>query len=92
VITLKKFLKLPPNRVFATGESVDSPEGLFMTGSGNPLRWVAVKGGNQDWALYTQQTHWSYEMVERNGDKVNDEANILRALEVSPKVLERYRH
>lgn len=89
-ITLKKFLAFEHRQVFAHGMSVDSPEGLHMTGSGKTLYWVAVKGAIDDWALYCGLED-NIEQLRMYGDKVHDDRNITRVISVSPAVLKLYR-
>ena len=90
MITKPEFDVIEPLTIFAAGVAKDAPEGLFMVGTGDNIYWVAVKGGNADWAMYCG---WSDCMndLKRNGDKVLSMDNVQRVLSVDPDVLSRYR-
>lgn len=90
-ITIDDFIMFMPGEVFATGVLPNSPEGIFMTRDGGELRWVAVKGYGNDWAVYC---HWSYhskEFVKSSGDKVLTPEYIQRCVPCSDEVMKRYR-
>lgn len=92
MLTLEQLKILPPNTIFATGTLSDSEDGLFMTGSGKELRWVAVRGGIDDWAVYAYFAEYSEEYIKNHGDKVHDERNIRRCVECDGEAFSRYRH
>lgn len=91
-LTVECLEKMDPHTVFATGIIADSPDGLFMTGSGQDLRWVAYRGGFPDWYIYCHWSDKSVEWVARRGDKVHNRQNILRVVQASEEALRRYRH
>ena len=77
--------------IFDTGE-VNEPQL-----SAYPVRWVAVRGGAPDWAIYfapqpaEYSARHSREWVKTNGDKIT-EANLIQNLVPCDKeVLQRYR-
>jgi len=92
MINKAEFYQLPHGKIFASGFAPDGPEGLHMIGSGNTLRWVAVKGYGQDWAMYC---FWAVEedlnYIAEHGKKVHDLDNVKQAIEVDADVLGCYR-
>jgi hypothetical protein len=92
-MTLEEFREIPDGAVFATGGIPDTPDGLYMTGSGRILLYVAKKGYNQDWALYCGFKAFNdFETIESNGDKVGGEENIRRVIPCMDDVFARYRY
>ncbi len=90
MLTKEEFEKVEPQAIFAAGATKDSQEGLHMMGTYQPIYWVAVKGGNNDWAMYCGWQD-SMESLKRNGDKVLNMDNVQRVISVDPYVLSRYR-
>lgn len=91
-LTKKEFLELPFREIFDSGVLPNSPDGIYMTNNGGELRWVAVKGGWQDWSIYC---HWSYhsdDWVKENGDKVCNINHIKKCVNCDPDVLKLYRY
>ena len=90
MLTYDEFLIIPNGTNFAQGEIVDSPEGLYMTGSRRILKWVAVKEYANDWCVYT---HWMYNSVKYvvdYGDKVLFQENIENIIKFDDEVWKRY--
>jgi hypothetical protein len=84
---------LPKRTIFATGILPDSPAGLFMTGTGKALRWVAETGEIHDWAVYCHWADNSIEWVRRHGDKVCRKEHIQRCVFFQDKsVFSMYRY
>ena len=92
MLTLEMFKKMKPG-MFAKGESVDSPSGINMTGSGKMLKWVAVRGGGiWDWAIYCNLAEDnSYEWICASGYKVYSEATIRRLVPCDNEAYKMYR-
>ena len=63
MLTLEDLKEMAPGR-FAGGV-IDDPR-LYKDG---PVRWVAVRGGIEDWALYYHHAGASEEFVMSSGDK-----------------------
>ncbi len=80
--------------IFASGEIKNHPQGIFMTRDffGRFLRWVAVKGYNDDWSVYVG---WADEMtdfsIEAYGDKLITREHIRRILDISDELFKKYR-
>ena len=94
MMTLEQFNEIPAGKVFAKGEASNEPGGLFMTSYrlGDKLRWVAVKGYNQDWCIYTNWAEESYASIEKYGDKMIRESHIQKCFPCNPEVFKRYRY
>lgn len=90
-LTISALKAMPPKTIFAQGEAVDGPSGINMTGSGQMLRWVAVRGGIWDWSIYAGWNTTSYEEIARTGDKVHDAATIKRLVSCDKEAMEMYR-
>lgn len=92
--TLKELQELPPHSIIASGEVVNSPEGVFMTDTdiGRTMRWVAKRGLVDDWAIYIHWSEHDIDYIKRNGMKVVIEKNILKLLPCDDAMLERYRY
>jgi len=91
MLTLQKLKDMPPKTIFATGEILDNPHGINMTNSGKRLRWVAVRGGMWDWAIYCHWAEHSAEWVSRQGDKVMSEHNIKHLVDCDDEAFAMYR-
>ena len=84
---------MPPDTIFATGVSVDEPEGLFLARTGKRLRWVAVRGkGIPDWTIYAHFEHYDIHWVRDHGDKVHMEENIRRVVPCDDEAFRMYRY
>lgn len=83
---------MEPNTVFAVGVLLDNKDGLFMTGSGRELTWVAVRGGIDDWAIYCHFSDKSIEYIKNYGDKVYGYENIRRCVICDEEALNCYRY
>ncbi|HEX3100787.1 MAG TPA: hypothetical protein VHQ01_03285 [Pyrinomonadaceae bacterium] len=92
VMTAEQFDELPAGEPFKTGLIVDSPEGIYMTGSGQMLRFVATKGHANDWAVYVHWSEKSEAYIRENGDKVIGPVNIRRCVPCDEDVFGRYRY
>ena len=100
-ITSELFDLIPFDAVFATGFVPNSPrpDGIFMTNSdeGRLLRYAAVKGYGNDWALYVlwakrpgdRDTPISY--IAASGDKVMDMENVKHLIDCEDAVYLKYR-
>jgi len=88
----KDLEKYKDGEVIATGITTNSPEGVFMTRAGGELRYVAVKGMANDWAVYV---HWSYnsiEFIKQQGDKVTMREHVEKCVPIEDeKLWEAYR-
>jgi len=92
MLTRQMLEAMPEGTIFATGVMLDNADGLFMTGSGKELRWVAVRGRIADWAIYCHFADKSVEWIRHLGDKVHDNRNILRCVTCDDTALACYRY
>lgn len=83
---------ITPHSIFAQGEIVDSPEGVNMSNSGKMLRWVAVRGGISDWAIYAHFADKSWQEIAEGGDKVFNKENIKKLVPCDESALKAYRY
>lgn len=79
-----------PGTVLATGIFIDSPEDVLFSNTQKPMRWVAVSGGGQDWAVYVGPLTWHVPDIASHGDKIRQD-NAARLLCCTPEALKRYR-
>ena len=92
MLTLKELREMEPNTIFATGLAIDESDSLYMTGSGKTLRWVAVRGGIFDWAIYCQLSNRTPEQIRDNGDKVHREEHIRMLVPCEDDAFKMYRY
>ena len=92
MLTLKDLKAMQPDLIFRSGVVIDSPEGINMTRSGKQLRWVAVRGGIWDWAIYCYWVEYTEEYIKRCGDKVIGEANIKKLVPCNDEAFKMYRY
>ena len=72
--------------------------GMFSTGTGTypelinkKIRWVAVRGGIHDWAIYYHLSEKSEEFVRTQGDKCFTEDIIKRLVPCTDEAYDMYR-
>jgi hypothetical protein len=92
MLTLKKLKKMRPHEIIDRGETVDSPKGVNMTNSGAQLRWIAIRGGINDWAIYIHHAWQDWEFILDEGDKVCQKENIKKLVPCSRAAFEMYRY
>ena len=91
MITVQDLKDMSKGFVFAKGELQDNAQGINMTGSGKTLRWIAVRGQIEDWAIYCGWHDWDWEYIRSNGDKVHSVLNIRNCVNVDDEAMEMYR-
>jgi len=92
MLTIKQLKEMKPG-IFLKGEVIDSPNGINMENSGRQLKWVAVRGGIHDWAIYCYLADgYSYEYVRDYGSKVISEENIKRVVPCDNESFKMYRY
>jgi hypothetical protein len=102
MVKLDYLKQLKPDTIFARGKFVDSPEGVNLAGTGRKLRWVAVRGGIHDWAIYAEPPYsdpdeecnggWTDQQIRRHGTKVHRDSNILALVPCDDEAFAMYRH
>ena len=90
MLDLETLKAIPRETVFAKGKTTDDNNGVNVTNSGKPLKWIAKKGYN-DWAIYIHWDSKSDYTVETQGDRVLGEKNIRKLVPCSNEVYNEYR-
>ena len=70
----------------------DFEPGIFAGGIYLSSRWVAVRGGIHDWAIYIGTPDRTPEDIRSYGDKVHDETTIRKLVPCSDEAFAMYRH
>lgn len=91
MLTINKLQELEPMQIFAKGMVVDGTRHFNFTGKEQVLRWVAVRGGIPDWAVYVGRQDQPYEEIARSGDKVCRESNIRFLVNCTDEAFGQYR-
>ncbi len=95
MLTIEKLKAMTPGEVFAKGNVIDSPEGINVAGTGKEIKWVAVRGGIHDWAIYTDNPYMpqpDFKGVKQLGDKLHSEENIKKLVPCDSEAFKMYRH
>jgi len=90
-LTIERLRVMKPG-IFASGFTVDSPEGVNMARTGKRLRWVAVCGHAEDWAIYVGLADEDRETVRDVGDKVTSESNLRKLVPCDDRAFKMYRY
>lgn len=91
MLTLGDLKAMKPNTIIGSGIEENSSEGIFMTRDGGSLRWVAVRGGIWDWAIYCYWSDRSIEWVMAHGDKVCCKETIRKLVPCDDEAFKMYR-
>jgi len=92
MLTVEMLDSMSYGTIIAQGEMSDTEQGLFMTGSGKMLRWIAVVGGNKDWAIYCHFADKSWDFIKMQGDKVCMKEHIRKLVTCTDEAFKRYRY
>lgn len=91
MLTREKLDKLEPGTIFASGLDFDGENGIFLWNTGELLRWVAVRRGVDDWAVYADKASKSAENVKEFGCKLS-KREALKLVMGSEDFYNRYRN
>lgn len=91
MLTLQMLKDMDIEQRFATGLAMDEPDGLFMSGSGRPLRWVAIRGRVHDWSIYCHFAKFDEDYVAKSGDKVCNPKHIKMLVPCDEEAFAMYR-
>ena len=69
MLTKKMLEMLEPSTIFATGYAF-TPEGVQDVIKGTFMKWVAVRGGIWDWAVYAGETYHDEQNIADYGTKL----------------------
>lgn len=92
MLTVEQLKKMPADTIFAEGVAEDSPDELFMARSGLMLRWLAVRGGIHDWAIYCHFADRSRDWIRDYGDKVFGKEHIKKLVPCDKEAFAMYRY
>lgn len=95
MLTLEKLKAMQPDTVFAQGVIEDSPKGINIGNTGKELKWVAIRGGIHDWAIYADSPYESkdsFEEVAKYGNKVISKENIIKLVPCDEETFKMYRY
>lgn len=90
-LTLKVLSSFKSGQIMATGLTDGGPGGVHLIDKPWKVRWVAITGHNNDWAVYAGPEDWSPHAVARSGDKVNNINNVKKVVPCDDAAAERYR-
>ena len=77
---------MPSGTIFATGVTMN--EGLYR----EPVRWLAVRGGIADWAIYYHKEESSITFIRASGDKCFTEKIIKELVPCNEEAFKAYRY
>lgn len=97
VWTPEDLARIGNGHFFAKGIFVDDETGFNIQGTGNVVRWVAVKGDVEDWSIYYQNPSEGYLVrdfpdVAENGIKLHHPLWILKLVPSTGAMMKLYRH
>ena len=78
-ITLEEFKRFPNDEIFLGGE-------------GTITKWVAVKGGIDDWAIYSGPKEHGFDKIRSYGSKIYIESLIKKLVPCTDEVFKLYRY
>ena len=72
MLTLNKLKEMKAGTIFAKGSFMDNELGINVWNTDKEMRWIAVRGGIHDWAVYYSPVDmdWTDEQIAKNGDKL----------------------
>lgn len=82
---------MKPDTIFASGVVPNSPEGIFASREGGHIKWLAVRGGIHDWAIYYGWEHKSLESIRNWGDKLHNRETVISLVPCTNEALGMYR-
>ena len=95
MITIKYLKQLKPHTIFAKGKTIDNPSGINVANTDKVIKWVAVRGGIHDWAIFTDNPYTPQETfndVKAWGDKLHNETFIRKLVPCDNKTFALYNH
>ena len=91
MLDIRMLNDMPDNCIFATGLTTDTPEGINLDNTGRKLRWLAKKGGGNDWKIYVAVDGFPIHIIVQHGMKVTDENTIKKLVPCDEEVYKLYR-
>lgn len=96
-LTLEDLNKMRPDTIFAKGITIDCPSGVNMANTNKKIKWVAIRGTINDWAIYIVYINNPYspqptfEAVAQYGDKIHNRKIIKQLVPCTDEALKMYR-
>jgi len=92
MLTIKQLKEMNPDTIFAKGET--SVEDYWDVLKEMQVRWIAVRGGIHDWAIYYQLADKNWEDVDiaHRGEKMHNEESIKKCVPCDNESFDMYRH
>lgn len=91
MITLADFKKIPYGEIFRSGVVIDDPTRINIFQSGQRIKWIAMKGGGNDWTIYADFEGNSDKIICQLGRKVTNKDVVRKLIECDQEVMDRYR-
>ena len=91
MLTIDQFNLIPAGKMFYTSTVSDNIHGINMSASDRLLRFVAVKGHVDDWAVYCLWADHPADYICEVGDKVRHRQHIGHCVPCDDEVFARYR-
>ncbi len=86
MLTKEMLEAMPLDTIFATG--VTTHKGLYK----EPVRWLAVRGGIADWAIYYHEEAMGIKYIRDHGDKCFTEDIIKKLVPCDETAFKAYRY
>lgn len=84
-VTLQTLKDMEPATIFAKGDKLNY-DGGFM-------KWIAIRGGIWDWAIYYTKNHYENdERIHNWGTKLHDMTKVKELVNCDDEALKMYRH
>ncbi len=85
MLTLNMLKAMPPKTIFATGTTKDPS--IYE----KEVRWIAIRGGIHDWAIYYHNIDRGIDYISSKGDKLHNRLAVLRLVPADKEALDMYR-
>ena len=92
MLTKEILRAMNPKTIISSGTITDNPFGINMTNSGKMLRWVAVRGGIADWAIYIHFDIYDTDHIKAHGDKIYNPKYIRMLVDCDEEAFQAYRY
>ncbi len=93
VLTLQRFESMAHGEIIARGLTIDDCDrGIGVANTGHQIRWLAVKGGGNDWAIYYGLSYLDEDNIRRTGDKLYNKDNIRKCVPCEDELFKLYRY
>ena len=95
LMTVDFLENLKPNSIFRAGLLIEgmacATDQLLENNNLKTARWVAIRGGTSDWAIYFADANKSFQWISDHGYEVWDDEVIRMLVPCTDEAFERYR-